>query len=98
MGEKDVYGDASVAEWFERQVEATVKVLEMRHLLHVRVERDEEGKLHFTPGVGEDHFLYPQVLKEMQRSEELFDRLCDWDYGRAVISEAYDRWKQRQKD
>ena len=98
MGENDVDGDRLVAEWFDRQVEATVKVLEMTHLLHVRVELDEEGKLHFTSGVGEDHFLYPQVLKEMQHSEEIFDRLRDWDDSRAVISEAYDRWKQRQKD
>jgi hypothetical protein len=98
MDEGGIYGDAPVAEWFERRVEATVKLLEMTHLLKVRVWLDEEGRLHFAPGVGEDHDLYPQVLSETQRSEEAFNRLGDWDYGQAVVGEAYDRWIQRQKD
>lgn len=98
MGERDIHGDDPVAEWFDRQVEATVKLLEMAHLLKVRVRRDEEGGLHFAPSVGEAHTLYPQVLRETQRSEEAFDRLGDWGYSRAVVREAFDRWRQREKD
>jgi hypothetical protein len=98
MGERAIHGDDPVAEWFDRQVEATVKLLEMAHLLRVRVRRDEEGGLHFAPSVGEAHPLYPQVLRETQRSEEAFDRLGDWGYSRAVVGEAFDRWRQREKD
>jgi hypothetical protein len=98
MSERDIHGDDPVAEWFERQVEATVMLLEMTHLLRVRVRRDEEGRLHFAPAVEETHTLYPEVLRETQRSEEAFDRLGDWGYSRAVVGEAFDRWRQREKD